>query len=1241
MKAIYPGTEAVLWAHGFLTYAKRTWNGKTQDSQPVQGNPVRQDPAALCLAKAVTLAPRSIQAVYVRCSTNGRCLLYERPHKLAKKGIRLHNALANVRTRRDARLYLTNLTDQPVNLPKNFAVGLAIPHDGPVYEVPEDRLPGTCEGAAPVNTLGGTQGNTPSEAPSAKSGPSMGHAGDASRSGESRPKMDGVGSNPMPKVAWNVIPQALHTAVRDLLERYKGLWDGQLGRMDITPHRITLKEGAKPVRSQPYRTGLHHRDLIKDQVAKQSKLGVIEPSQAEWSFPVVLVPKPDGSPRFCVDYRRLNDLTVNDAYPLPRMDDCIDFLGEATVLSMLDANAGYWQIPVAPEDRDKTTFTCHEGTYRYIRLPFGLTNAPATFQRAIDMILSGVKWKTCLVYLDNIIVFSTSPEEHLAHLNEIFGLLARAGVSLKASTCFLFHEEVEYLGHIVSRGHLRVNEKNLVGLRKARTPRIKKDLRSFLGMCNVYRRFVKDYAKVARPLLALTSSKIPDPLPPFTGEQMEAFKDLKDRLTHTPILALPRPTGHYIVDTDASATQVGCVLLQEQEDRAYKPVRYWSRVLTSSERNYSTTERKCLAVIWALFLLRPYLQGTRLVVRTDRTALKWMLHMDGAHGRLARWRVRLAEFNYTVESRPGQHHRAADVMSRLATTGDDKGPIPDEIPSLLTLANFVQGWVQPTFKSDRRYPPLTIRRILEAQGKDQRCKELREEMNSNANSRYGETPEGLLIRLAPLDRAVQMVVPKSLQREVMTLEHEPGHAGHPGVNKMYASMRRVFYWESMVADVYAFVTDCPACAKGKVQGRRRTNYLKLFPATEPFTEVCLDLLGPLPETSNGNVYLVVIVDRFTKLTRVVPIAREDADTVVSAFLDTWVASYGPPDTLLTDNGPQLASTHFRGVCGMLGIKHVTSTTDHPQTQGQVERYDRTIVTQLRTYVEDHQDRWDELASVLTVAYNSRPHQSTGVAPFEFVAPDRVRTFALDRLPESPYPKQFTGDPRQAREARRAHLRNLAFKVRKNLDLAQRRYKKGYDNRVQPAHQALRVGDWIYVDTHDKDRKKLDQRVKGPYRILSRDDRTFTILDGVTLDRVSSDHVARAPTPAGETDSTSTLRGLQEPVVPSDHEDIGVSFVWERFVGHDRDQDGELWVLVRWWGYDAFEDTWEPAHKFDRAKVIQYCQRVGTEPPMLEEVSIALLEQYNAMYNEWPWCLEPGADLCPCGSEGNGQHWRWT
>jgi len=211
-------------------------------------------------------------------------------------------------------------------------------------------------------------------------------------------------------------------------------------------------------------------------------MGVIEPSQSELSFPVVMVPKPDGSPRFCVDYRRLNDVTVTDTYPLPRMDDCTEFLGEASVFSMLDCNSGYWPIPVAVEDQDKTTFTCHEGTYKYIRLPFGLTNAPATFQRAIDMILSGVKWKTCQFYLDDVIVLSRTVEENTTHLDEVFGVLSRAGVSLKASKCFLFQEEVEYLGHIVGRGHIRVNEKNLVSLRHAEPPRTKKNLRSFLSM---------------------------------------------------------------------------------------------------------------------------------------------------------------------------------------------------------------------------------------------------------------------------------------------------------------------------------------------------------------------------------------------------------------------------------------------------------------------------------------------------------------------------------------------------------------------------------------------------------------------------------------------------------------------------------------------------------------------------------------------------------------------------------------
>lgn len=264
---------------------------------------------------------------------------------------------------------MTNVSKKPVNLPKNLAVGLAIPYDDPVYEVPLDALSIPCEGADPVATLVKDQGATLSEAQSTESENIKGQAGDVSRITE-RANTDGDGQIPMPRVAFDLIPPALDDAARDLPDRHKGRWNCQFGQMDITPYRITLKEGAEPIRLQPYGTGLHDRDLIKDQVAKQAKLGVIQPAQSEWTFPVVLVPKLDGTPRFCVDYRRLNDLAVKDTYPLHRMDECNDFLGEATVFSMVDANAGYWQIPVALEDQDKTTFTCHKGVFKYIRLLF-------------------------------------------------------------------------------------------------------------------------------------------------------------------------------------------------------------------------------------------------------------------------------------------------------------------------------------------------------------------------------------------------------------------------------------------------------------------------------------------------------------------------------------------------------------------------------------------------------------------------------------------------------------------------------------------------------------------------------------------------------------------------------------------------------------------------------------------------------------------------------------------------------
>jgi len=514
------------------------------------------------------------------------------------------------------------------------------------------------------------------------------------------------------------------------------------------------------------------------------------------------------------------------------MDDCMDVLGDAKVFSTLDSNSGYWQIPVADEDRHKTTFVCHEGAYRYIRLPFGLSNAPATFQRAIDMILGGLKWKSCLVYLDDIIVFSQSAGEHVEHLREVFAALRGAGVSLKAKKCHLFPEEVEYLGHIVGRGQLRVQGKNIRGLKEATPPRCKKDLRSFLGMCNVNRRLVKDYAQVARPLAAMTSFKRPDRWGTLSDEALGAFEELKRRLTEAPILALPRRDGDYTLDTDASAGQVGAVLLQQQPDQSTQPVGYWSRSLNAAERNYSTTERECLAVVWASLLLRPYIEGTRFTVHTDHAALKWMLHMDGAQGGLARWRLRLAEFDYVVQTRPGASHHAEDTMSRISTPAVDAGALPDAGPCL-ALPNSSAAWQLPPQTEGGLLSPLTLAEVLEGQAEDGRCEEVRAAMDGSDKSLSHEDPNGLLVRVEAWDGATQVYGPTHIRDGVMMREHYPSQAGHPGANKMYTSMRRWFYWESMVVDVSAFVANCTQCARNRVGKRRKTNYVKTFPPTEP------------------------------------------------------------------------------------------------------------------------------------------------------------------------------------------------------------------------------------------------------------------------------------------------------------------------------------------------------------------------------------------------------------------------
>ena len=921
-----------------------------------------------------------------------------------------------------------------------------------------------------------------------------------------------------------------------LLRQYSEICDGRLGTLKGVYHRIDLLPGSTPIFQQPYRAGPEARKAEEAEVQRMLEAEVIAPSMSEWASPVILVPKPDKSLRFCVDYRKLNSITKRDSYPMPRMDECIDSLGSANIFSTLDCNSGYWQLPIAERDQDKTTFTCHAGSYKFIRMPFGLRNAPATFQRAMDIILSRVRWKHCIVYLDDIIVFSDTRDDHLSHLDEVLRLLKEAGVTLRLAKCDFFKAEVKYLGHVIRPGRLGMLRKNVEAIEKAEVPKTKTQMRSFLGMCNVYRRFIKGYARIAHPLSRRTSKDFPETWDDLSEEEITAFKTLKRCLVTAPILALPREGHPYTLDTDASAYQVGCCLLQEQPDGNLLPVGYWSRSLTPAEKNYSSTEKECLAIVWATLHLRPYLERSRFTIRTDHDALKWLLNLRDPRGRLARWGLRLQEFDFDIQYRPGSSHALADGPSRLSTAGLDKSHLNDEIPCLPRGSKHLfrpqtkdersetpspQGEITSALlvRNDELRLPISVDEMLSEQSCDEYCQWARRQMDLSTESPFAIDQHGVLIRRSPLDGTLQVVVPESLRRRVLDIAHHPPISAHPGRSRMYQTLRRDFYWPSMTVDIHFTVDSCDACARNRIKDQRNVYPMKLFPATNPLEYVAMDILGPLPRTKHGKRFILVVTDRFTKLTKTESLRTITSLSVAKAFCRIWVYNYGTPKVLLTDNGTQFTSRFFLNVCRILGVKKVFTTAYHPQANGQAERFNRTILAQLRDYVSESQRDWDEWLEPLTYAYNMQVHRSTGTTPFDLVLSRHPPSLLMEEDLREHIPRESS----PTRSERISSVKNqfltrlemLMQKARANLNRTQLRYKRNFDARIRRRLQNLKVGSFVYREIAEHPpgvNPKLTSQVEGPFEVLSNEWPVIVIDDNGRAVRINANRLVRAPTP---------------------------------------------------------------------------------------------------------------------------------
>ena len=473
---------------------------------------------------------------------------------------------------------------------------------------------------------------------------------------------------------------AQRKGLASLLDEFTDVFSSRpsdLGRTGIVQHRIDTGDHP-PIKQAP----MHQQGTVRQQ-------GVVQPSTSPWAAPIVLVKKKDGSTRFCVDYRKLNDVTRKDAYPLPRIDETLDALAGVKVFITLDLASGYWQVEVDIADHEKTAFTTRHGhgLFEFQVMPFGLCNAPGTFQRLMEFVLAGLQWQTCLVYLDDVIVYGRDFDEHLKRLREVFERLRQAGLKLKPSKCFLLRPRVPYLGHVISTEGVSTDPEKVKAVQQWPVPSKVTDVRSFLGLASYYRRFIQNFAEIAAPLHRLTAK---------TTEKFKwshdcdlAFRALKEKLVSAPVLAFPCFEQKFVLDCDASDYGLGAVISQRQ-DETEKVIAYASRVLEDRERRYSTTKKEMLAMVYAIKHFRHYLYGRPFTVRTDHNALKWLQSFKEPEGQVARWLETLAQDDYKIEHRPGKRHQNADALSR--------NPLPVAVPVQEVATNAVcssdQAWLQ-------------------------------------------------------------------------------------------------------------------------------------------------------------------------------------------------------------------------------------------------------------------------------------------------------------------------------------------------------------------------------------------------------------------------------------------------------------------------------------------------------------------------------------------------------------------
>lgn len=860
------------------------------------------------------------------------------------------------------------------------------------------------------------------------------------------------------------------------------------GRTDLL--KFSIDTGThQPIKQRPYSVSQAEGEVMEAEIQQYLELGIIRPSTSPWASPVLMIRKPDGGIRFCIDYRRLNAVTIKDSYPMPLIDDILDVLGNAKLFSTMDIASGYWNVPMDPGSVEKTAFTCKYGLYEWLVMPFGLCNAVPAFERLMETVLVDLKWRTCLVYLDDCVVFSTDFPTHLVRLRQVLERFRSAGFKLKMKKCHWGRSQVAFLGHIVTPTGILPNPEKVKAVMNAERPCDLHTLRAFLGLTSYFRRYIPGYAGISAPLERL---KQKDAAFEWNEDCEDAFLKLRRVLVKPPILIYPDFSKRFKLFVDSSRIAVGACLMQEVEGHD-RVVAYASKLLVGSERNWvhhtdGITEIECWGIVWATRKFHCYLDRKEFDLFTDHKALTWVFSPENrtSNAKLARWAMELSQLRFKVYHKAGTLMGHADGLSRMLRKGayaltmqdllnddipasydgpslvgeppaaPDNGTLPVEparysarlvgeppaapiasevTKEVATLAADVDARLvgeppaSPPPAERTRFEGDAARQTDEGEDSDQDVPASNLDLYGLDRDKFCEeqsaTPwiqaviaflgDGTLVldpqmrvkvlRLAPhfkvmnglLYRKVYLqatgghadtitvpVIPLTFVETVLHYLHKDVLAGHPSCNYMTYRVRRHAYWLGWEKDVAEYVRTCGECSAAKGPRPWRNGLMQPMPVQElkgPFSLLVVDAVGPLKTTERGNKYILVFVDYFTRWAEAFAVSSLDTMTFVDCMINGVVSRHGIPERLLSDRGTNFVSALAKSFYETLGIKKSSGAAYHPQTQGLVERFNRTLISTLRMYVDELQSDWDVYLQRVLFAYRTSFHEALGDSPF--------------------------------------------------------------------------------------------------------------------------------------------------------------------------------------------------------------------------------------------------------------------